>query len=341
MKSWIVYTLLLSAVLMSSIWHVVGKLALTHGMDASVFLVYRLLFTACILFFALRFVLRIALVPVAREHRVRILLLGGCTFMHSIMFVYGLQLTTPFLCAVMQPSVPVFVWLLSVTMGIEQSNLRKAIGVGLCSVGAVGAAAASSYHSKSTTESSSISDFELGSILIVIQCVFYAIHLVFQQTLFQTFPPVQVTAMLYLIAGIITLILTLGRTIFPFHTAQPYWPLSHDPTAWLALGFCVLFASAFTHGIYSWASKRVAPTTVSCFITVEPITTTIVSLVITQSGLPSGIEALCAATVACGVLMVLRGGNNDTVTAKYEPVTEEFQLEESPYSPPRRKSTVV
>lgn len=314
---------------MSSVWHVLGKLALSRGMDASVFMVYRLLLTSLVLFIALRVFVGAIVFPTDKGDIARILLLGGCTFVHSLLFVYGLQMTTPFLCAVMQPSVPVFVWLLSVTMGLEHSTVRKAIGVALCSFGAVGAAAASSHHA--STQLADSRSFQIGTILIVIQCVFYAFHLVFQQPLFRTFHPVQVTGMLYLIAGCITCIVTVIRTIFPFSTLPPYWGLSHDPTAWFALAFCVVFASAFTHGIYSWASKRVAPTTVSCFITIEPITTTIVSLIVTRSGLPSLLETLCACTVAMGVVLVLGGKRPPTEDPKYEPVTnqvEEFQLEE-------------
>ena len=337
-----IYVLLLVAVTATSIWHVLGKLALTHGMDASVFLVYRLLLSGSLLFFAGTYLLGITFVIPRPEHRVRILVLGIVTFTHSVCFVYGLQMTTPFLCAVMQPSVPVLVWLLSVSIGVESANLRKAIGVVLCSLGAVGAAAASAHHSTDGTPKES-SDFHTGTLLIVCSCIFYACHLVFQQPLLQSIPPVQVTSMLYLIAGTITFFLTVGRSI-AFHLGSsevtpPYWLLSHDPTAWLALAFCVIFASAFTHGVYSWASKRVAPTTVSVFLTVEPITTTLVSLALTQSGLPSLTEAACAATVAVGVLLVLRGGQTHVDPTGYEMVVkqEEFSIEEDVDVPPKKK----
>ena len=330
----LVYVLLLLAVTASSVWHVLGKLALTNGMDASVFLVYRLLFSSLVLFGSMKFILRIAFVEPLPHMYPRIFAVGTTTFIHSICFVYGLQLTTPFLCAVMQPSVPVFVWLLSVTLGVERANFRKALGVILCSVGAVGAAAASAHHSEHSAMDGS--DFETGTILIILQCVFYAIHLVFQQPLLQYLPPVQVTGTMYFIAGVICFCVTMLRTllvdILPMISPEttlplpPNWKLSDDETAWFALAFCVVFASAFTHGIYAWASKRVAPTTVSVFITVEPITTTIVSLLIARTGLPDATEAACAGIVAIGVILVLRGG--ETHGAHYEPVSpNEFELE--------------
>jgi drug/metabolite transporter (DMT)-like permease len=294
----------------------------------------------------------------------RIFAVGIATFIHSICFVYGLQLTTPFLCAVMQPSVPVIVWILSVTLGVERFEYRKFFGVILCSVGAVGAAAASAHHSESAVVGGSAvagSDFETGSILIILQCIFYASHLVFQQPLLQYLPPVQVTASMYLIAGIICFCVTMIRTllvdVLPVLSGEgvvivrPNWSLSTDPTAWGALAFCVIFASAFTHGVYAWASKKVAPTTVSVFITIEPITTTIVSLLITQTGLPSLVEAGFAAMVALGVILVLRGGGTSPQddrpsTQYYQPVKprEEFELEEgteleSPGA--RRRASVI
>jgi drug/metabolite transporter (DMT)-like permease len=352
----IVYLLMLLAVTATSIWHVLGKLALTNGMDASVFLVYRLFFSSAILFVSMKLLLRISLIPPLPSMYPRIILVGIATFIHSICFVYGLLLTTPFLCAVMQPSVPVIVWILTVTLGMERFEFRKFFGVILCSIGAVGAAAASAHHSEHSPMGGT--DFETGSILIIIQCIFYACHLVFQQPLLQYLPPVQVTATMYLIAGIIGFCVTMLRTLlvevlpvlgFSADLGRPNWSLSSDPQAWAALAFCVVFASAFTHGVYAWASKKVAPTTVSVFITIEPITTTIVSLLITRSGLPTLVEAAFAGTVALGVVLVLRGGSgggNHPSTAQYEPVKprEEFELEEGfdyPSAPARRRASNV
>jgi drug/metabolite transporter (DMT)-like permease len=347
-----VYFLLLAAVTTSSIWHVIGKLALTQGMDASVFLVYRLLLSAVLLLIGGKYVLKIELVTPQPEHRPRLVLVGIATFLHSIAFLYGLQMTTPFLCAVMQPSVPVLVWLISVSIGAEKPVYRKAVGVVICSIGAMGAAAVSSHHASATEGT----DFETGTMLIVLQCIFYACHLVFQQPLLQAMPPVQVTGMLYVIAGVITLGVTVFRSLVLFllpliapqtqeqilSIRPPYWLLSHDPSAWLALLFCVLFASAFTHGVYSWASKKVRPTTVSVFLTVEPVTTTLVSLIITRSGLPSLAEALCAGLVVVGVFLVLKGGSgtSNEYEAIHEKVEEEFELEaRSGQSSPRRRGS--
>jgi drug/metabolite transporter (DMT)-like permease len=341
----VIYTLLFLAVAASSVWHVLGKLALTHGMDASVFLVYRLIFASVVLFVGGTRVLGVSFVFPRKEQLPRILFVGICTFIHSICFVYGLQLTTPFLCAVMQPSVPVLVWLISVWIGQERGSARKAVGVILCSLGAVGAASASSHHAADKNDPMEGTDFHTGTLLIICQCVFYACHLVFQQPLLQELPPVQVTCMMYGISGVIAAIVALVRTVLlkilpSLPLVAPLWSLSHDPTAWVALAFCVVFATAFTHGIYAWASKRVAPTTVAVFITVEPITTTLVSLVITRTGLPSLVEAGFAGIVAVGVIIVLKGGGPsipDAVEGAYEMVTkidldsgqeDEFNIEE-------------
>ena len=329
-----VYGLLLLAVTATSIWHVVGKLALSHGMDASVFLSYRLLLSASLMLVAGRFVFRIPFVAIKPELIARTLLIGFFTFVHSICFLYGLQKTTPFLCAVLQPAVPVLVWLLSVATGSEQSNLRKAIGVALCSFGAVGAAAASSHHAEQDGVKAG-ADFETGTILIICSCIFYACHLVFQQPLLQALPPLQVTGTVYAIAGSTTLLVTVIRSIFG--EEKPYWGLSPDPNAWYALAFCVVFASAFTHGVYSWATKKVAATTVSVFITIEPITTTIVSLLITQSGMPSFVEAACAGVVAVGVMLVLLGGHAHAEEYELVGKPEEFNLEDAPEIYTKRK----
>jgi drug/metabolite transporter (DMT)-like permease len=249
----------------------------------------------------------------------------------------------------MQPAVPVLVWLFSVISGTEQSNVRKAIGVVLCSLGAVGAAAASSHHAEHTSAKAG-HNFKVGVVLLFLQCVFYAAHLVYQQSLLTVLPPVQTIGTLYAIAGTVMFLVAVTQTVliklvFPMVAPEkaalyipPDWRLSPDPTAWLALAFCVLFASVFTHGVYTWATKRVAATTVSVFITVEPLTTTLVSLIITKSGLPSVAEAACAGAVALGVVLVLLGGPGRPHTEEYEivPTTnQEFELDEDSTRPRR------
>jgi len=73
---------------------------------------------------------------------------------------------------------------MSVISGSERANVRKAIGVALCSLGAVGAAASSSHHAESlSTEAGA--EFKMGVGLLVLQCCFYAIHLVLQQGLLE------------------------------------------------------------------------------------------------------------------------------------------------------------
>ncbi len=336
------YLLLLLAVTASSVWHVLGKVALTQGMDASAFLVYRLLLTSCVLIFGGQYVLRIPFDWPRPELRARLVFIGVTTFTHSLFFLYGLRFTTPFMCAVMQPAVPVLVWLMSVISGSERSNLRKAFGVALCSFGAVGAAASSSHNAESQSAEAG-TNFKIGIVLLVLQCCFYAIHLVFQQPLLRAIPPVHVTGMVYGVAGLTMLTATFLQTwtarvllpvIAPEKVASfpvPNWALSQERTAWLALGFCVLFASAFTHGIYSWATKRLAnASTVSVFITVEPLTTTLVSLLIMKCGLPSATEGACAGIVALGVMLVLLGGSNHPHSEEYEMIAkvgEEFDIE--------------
>jgi drug/metabolite transporter (DMT)-like permease len=326
-----VYSLLLTAVTASSTWHVLGKLALDKGMDPSVFLVYRLLLTAGILFLFMKFVLKIPLLIPHESLHVRFLVVGFATFAHSICFLYGLQLTTPFLCAVMQPSVPVIVWLLSLVLGLEQANPRKALGVVLCSLGAVGAASLQADRNLDHGATSVANEkFVTGVVLIVFQCFFYAIHLVFQQPLLQRVPPIQVTAILYLEAGILMAALTVFRSLLAevltvtaptiTLTGVPNWALSKDGGmgAWGALAFCVVFASAFTHGIYSWASKQIAPTAVSVFTTVEPLTTTVVSIVLTNASIPTFPEFTCAGIVAVGVMLVLFGGGSGMPQSRAE-----------------------
>lgn len=349
----VVYLLLLLAVTASSIWHVLGKVALSHGMDAGVFLVYRLVLTSMVLLLGGRFVFRIGFVPVESRLEGRLVLIGVSTFLHSVFFLYGLQLTTPFMCAIMQPAVPVLVWLMSVVSGSEKANVRKALGVILCSLGAVGAASLSTHHAEAVSAREG-TNFKIGIGLLVLQCIFYAIHLVFQQPLLQALPPVQVTGMVYGIAGLTMLTATVLQTLLtkilvplvaPSKIGQfpsPLWSLSADNTAWLALGFCVLFASAFTHGIYSWATKKVAATTVSVFITVEPLTTTLVSLAITRSGLPGVGEMVCAGVLAIGVMLVLLGGPTQVRREDYEVIpkaTEEFDLEDEPEKSTRKRGS--
>ncbi|TEB17439.1 transmembrane transporter [Perkinsus sp. BL_2016] len=106
------------------------------------------------------------------------------------------------------------------------------------------------------------------------------------------------------------------------------WGLEGESRVWLALGYCVVFATAFSYGGIAWASKRgVESTTVSIFITIEPFITAILSKIFLNTSPDKPVLFLiCAALVAAGVILVLdKFDGNHT---KYEPVEDSLETPE-------------
>ena len=296
------YAALFGSVCCSSLWHVVGKMALENSHpNQIIFIFYRLSLASMVL-------LLVAGYSGGRKPETwkflipgapLLLFLGCCKAVNALSFFRALSLSSPAVCALMQPTVPVFVLLIAWMRG-EGGVIggRRLAGVTLAVAGAVGGAWVGGRSSESASENSLL----LALFFLILQASAIATLLTYQAKLlsaYPTAPALVVTGLIYACAGFVT---------FPLAVLQPWkdWGLGGNEGAWAALGYCVIFATAFSYGAITWATKRgVSPGTVSVFITLEPFITASLSQIFLGSGVGGGLFFVCGFLVAIGVALTL------------------------------------
>jgi len=195
-------------------------------------------------------------------------------------FLGGLSLTTAHVAAILITTIPVFALGAAIVLGRERATATKIGGIALAAAGALLVVAREGFEGAGKSW--------IGDLLIVINCLSYALYLVFSKPAMARLSARRVISRMFTIGAVVMLPICAWSLLHEHWSAIPL-------RAWLSLGAVILGPTVAAYLMNAWALRHADSSLVAAYSYLQPVVAVILAAIFLQEKI--GMIALVAAAM--------------------------------------------
>lgn len=194
--------------------------------------------------------------PPLREFGMLAILGFTGVFVNQILFIIGLHHTTAINASILMPSIPVFTVAVAMVTRVERPSAYRLLGICISVIGALMMLDVTGFTLSSGTS--------YGNLLVLLNCLSYAVFLVLARPILLRLPPLTVIAWTFVLGGAGVAVIA-APTLFTVS-----W--STIPTrVWLAVAYILLLPTLVNYLLNTWAIRRSSSSLVAAYTTLQPV----------------------------------------------------------------------
>jgi len=251
--------------------------------------------TAVILFWLVAMFLRKE--KIEKKDFIKLLLLGVFgVALNQLLFIRGLELSTPINASIIMIFNPIIVMLLEIVFLKEKAPLIRVLGI---ASGAIGATILLLFRAGFSFGGSATLT---GDIMILINCISWAVFMVMVKPLMLKYKTVTVTKWVFTFGLIYVL-------PFGWNQLQQFNPAAVDGVSWLCISYVVIASTFIAYFLNNYALTELSPSIASTYIYLQPVIAAGIAIALKQDKLDS-VKIISAVLIILGIYLVGRSRQN-------------------------------